>query len=96
VVLSACDTALAKEINGQGLIGLTRGFMYAGAGGVMASLWSIDDRATAELMGHFYGALLREAKTPAAALREAQLRMRRNQHWRSPYFWASFQLQGDY
>jgi CHAT domain-containing protein/Tfp pilus assembly protein PilF len=96
VVLSACDTALGKEINGEGLIGLTRGFMYAGAGRVMASLWSIDDRATAELMGHFYGALLREGKTPAAALREAQLRMRKNQHWRSPYFWASFQIQGDY
>lgn len=96
VVLSACDTALGKEINGEGLIGLTRGFMYAGAGRVMASLWSIDDRATAELMRHFYGALLREGKAPAAALRDAQLRMRENEHWHSPYFWASFQIQGDY
>ena len=96
VVLSACETGLGKESGGEGLVGLTRGFMYAGASRVMASLWKIDDRATAELMGHFYQAMVGQGMTPAAALRAAQLRMRKDRRWRSPYFWAAFQIQGEW
>jgi CHAT domain-containing protein/Tfp pilus assembly protein PilF len=96
VVLSACDTGLGKDVRGEGLIGLTRGFMYAGASSVMASLWRVDDDATTELMKHFYQGVLKDGLRPAAALREAQLRMWRQKRWRSPYFWAGFVLQGDY
>src|SRR5207302_2861076 len=74
VVLSACQTALGKEIKGEGLIGLTRGFMYAGARRVVASQWVVDDQATSELMRVFYQGMLGEKKMePAAALREAQI-----------------------
>jgi len=96
VVLSGCETALGKKIEGEGLVGLTRGFMYAGATRVMASLWKIDDRATAEFMRHFYTALLGKKMRPAAALRAAQLEMRNDQRWSSPYYWAAFQIQGEW
>lgn len=96
VVLSACSTGLGKEVKGEGLIGLTRGFMYAGAGGVVASLWKVDDDATAELMKHFYQGLFQKQLTPAAALREAQLTMLRQTRWQSPYYWAAFVIQGQY
>jgi CHAT domain-containing protein/Tfp pilus assembly protein PilF len=96
VVLSACDMALGKEIRGEGLIGLTRGFMYAGAETVVASLWRVDDRATAELMRHFYEGMLREGLAPSAALRRAKLKVYEQPEWRSPYFWAAFTLQGEY
>lgn len=96
VVLSACQTALGKEIRGEGIVGLTRGFMYAGAERVVASLWRIDDRATAELMRRFYQAMLQEALPPAAALRAAQVSMWREKRWQSPYYWAAFTLQGEW
>jgi CHAT domain-containing protein len=96
VVLSACRTALGKDVRGEGLIGLTRGFMYAGASTVVASLWKVDDAATAELMKQFYGNMLRDGMPPAAALREAQNSIRQNPRWRSPYYWAAFTLQGEY
>jgi CHAT domain-containing protein/Tfp pilus assembly protein PilF len=98
VVLSACQTALGREVRGEGLIGLTRGFMYAGAPRVVASLWRIDDRATAELMRRFYTKMLRADKPlrPAAALREAQVEMWRSERWRSPYYWAAFTIQGEW
>jgi CHAT domain-containing protein len=96
VVLSACRTALGKEVRGEGLIGLTRGFMYAGSARVLASLWSVEDRATAELMGSFYRGMLREGLSPAAALRKAQLEMARDPTRKSPYFWAGFSLQGEW
>jgi len=96
VMLSACQTGLGKEIRGEGLVGLTRGFMYAGAARVGTSLWKVDDAATAELMSHFYQAVLREGKTPAAALRHAQMKMWPQKRWRSPYYWAAFVLQGDW
>ncbi|HYX24913.1 MAG TPA: CHAT domain-containing tetratricopeptide repeat protein, partial [Thermoanaerobaculia bacterium] len=96
VVLSACRTALGKEVRGEGLIGLTRGFMYAGAARVLATLWSVEDQATAELMGNFYRGMLREELSPAAALRKAQLEMRRDPKRRSPYYWAGFSLQGEW
>ncbi|HKI05181.1 MAG TPA: CHAT domain-containing protein [Thermoanaerobaculia bacterium] len=96
VVLSACRTALGKEIRGEGLVGLTRGFMYAGASRVLASLWSVEDRATAELMGSLYRGMLREGLSPAAALRKAQLEMAKNPNRKSPYYWAGFSLQGEW
>jgi len=96
VVLSGCQTALGEEISGEGLIGLTRGFMYAGARRVVASLWSVDDLAASELMTRFYGAMEQEKKRPAAALRNAQREMYRQQRWHSPYYWASFELQGEW
>jgi CHAT domain-containing protein len=96
VVLSACNTALGKEVKGEGLIGLTRGFMYSGARGVVASLWKVDDDATAELMKHFYAGLFQKGLTPAAALRDAQLALRSQKRWRSPYYWAAFVIQGEY
>jgi CHAT domain-containing protein len=97
VVLSACQTGLGKEIRGEGLVGLTRGFMYAGAARVVATLWKVDDVATAELMKHFYGGLLgREPQTPAAALREAQRALSRQKRWASPYYWAGFTQQGEW
>lgn len=97
VVLSACQTALGKEIRGEGLVGLTRGFMYAGAARVAASLWKVDDRATAELMRRFYEGMLGEKRLrPAAALRAAQISLWKETRWQSPYYWAAFVLQGEW
>jgi CHAT domain-containing protein/Tfp pilus assembly protein PilF len=96
VVLSACETGLGKEISGEGLIGLTRGFMYAGASRVIATTWTADDAATADLMAGFYKALEREGLSPAAALRQAQLQMWKQKRWHDPYYWAGFQIQGEW
>jgi CHAT domain-containing protein/tetratricopeptide (TPR) repeat protein len=96
VVLSACRTALGKDVRGEGLLGLTRGFMYAGASSVVASLWKVNDEATAELMRQFYVNMLQKQMTPAAALREAQNSIRQRTNWQSPYYWAGFTLQGEY
>ena len=96
VVLSACETALGREIGGEGLVGLVRGFMYAGATRVMASLWSVDDEVTADLMAHFYKSLEQDGLSPAAALRAAQLAVRKESRWRAPYYWAGFQLEGEW
>lgn len=96
VVLSACETALGKDIRGEGLVGLTRGFMYAGVPRIVASLWNVDDAATAELMGMFYKAMLTEGKRPADALRTAQVHMWRTNQWSYPYYWAAFTLQGEW
>jgi CHAT domain-containing protein/tetratricopeptide (TPR) repeat protein len=96
VVLSACQTGLGKEIKGEGLVGLTRGFMYAGAARVAASLWKVDDAATAELMKLFYRRMLREGMRPAAALRAAQVEMWKRPQWQSPFYWGAFVLQGEW
>jgi CHAT domain-containing protein len=96
VVLSACRTGLGKDVRGEGLIGLTRGFMYAGASSVVASLWKVDDEATAELMKRFYTNMLQGGMTPAEALRVAQNSIRQEPQWSAPYYWAAFTLQGDY
>ncbi len=97
VVLSGCQTALGKDVRGEGLVGLTRAFMYAGAPRVVSSLWKVDDVATAELMGRFYSAMLGPKKLrPAAALRAAQNALRSEPRWRSPYYWAGFVLQGEW
>ncbi len=95
VVLSGCRTGLGKEIKSEGLVGLTRGFMYAGSARVLVSLWDIDDKASAELMAHLYKAILTEHMTPAAALRTAQLKVSNDKRWQAPYYWAAFVLQGE-
>ena len=96
VVLSGCQTALGKDLKGEGLIGLTRGFMYAGVPRVIASLWNVDDRATSELMKRFYRGFLIQGLPPAAALRAAQKSMFLERGWSSPYYWAPFTLQGEW
>jgi CHAT domain-containing protein len=96
VVLSACETGLGKEVRGEGLIGLTRGFMYAGAPRVVASLWNVDDEATATLMGLFYQAMEQQRMSPAAALRHAQVEISKQDRWHDPYYWAGFVLQGEW
>lgn len=96
VVLSACQTGLGKEIKGEGLVGLTRGFMYAGAARVVVSLWNVNDKATSELMAKFYRKMLKNGQRPAAALRSAQVEMWRQRQWQSPYYWAAFVLQGEW
>jgi len=96
IVLSACETGLGKEIKGEGLIGLTRGFMYSGAPRVVASLWNVDDLATAELMKLFYQRMLKDGLPAGAALRAAQLELSGQKRWASPYFWAGFVLHGEW
>ncbi|HEU4389138.1 MAG TPA: tetratricopeptide repeat protein [Blastocatellia bacterium] len=96
VVLSACRTALGKDVKGEGLVGITRGFMYAGAPRVVASLWDVKDVATAELMKRFYRQMLQKGLPPAAALREAQISMLREPRWQAPYYWAGFELLGEW
>jgi CHAT domain-containing protein len=96
VTLSACETGLGKEVKGEGLVGMTRGFMYAGARQVVASLWKVDDAATAELMGRFYKGMLQEGLRPAAALRRAQVEMRKQRQWADPYNWGAFTIQGEW
>ena len=99
VVLSACQSGQGKLISGEGLVGLARGFLYAGAASMVVSLWSVDDQATAELMSRFYQKMLgSEHLRPAAALRAAQLSMVSdlNQRWNQPLYWAPFIVQGDW
>ncbi|MEG4249975.1 CHAT domain-containing protein [Microcoleus sp. Pol10D4] len=96
VVLSACQTGLGKDIKGEGLVGLTRGFMYAGAPRVVVSLWSVEDQVTSELMTRFYKKMLQDKLAPAAALRAAQIEVLQLPEWQSPYYWAAFGLQGEW
>lgn len=95
VVLSACESALGKEVKGEGVVGLTRGFMYAGSRRVVSSLWEVDEFQTADLMARFYQHLLEGNEPTASALRLSQLFM-----WQTlklpPYYWAAFQLQGEW
>ncbi|MGL5065867.1 MAG: tetratricopeptide repeat protein [Microcoleus sp.] len=96
VVLSACQTGLGQNIQGEGMVGLTRGFMYAGAQRVAVSLWNVDDEGTSVLMQKFYQKMLEEKLAPAAALRAAQLELMSQEKWISPYYWAAFTLQGEW
>jgi len=96
VVLSACQTALGKQVQGEGVVGLTRGFLHAGARQVLASLWKVPDRGTAELMKELYRAMLVEGRRPPAALRQAQQKLLRTRPFDAPYSWAAFVLQGDW
>jgi CHAT domain-containing protein len=96
VTLSGCRTGLGKQIGGEGMIGLTQGFMYAGAARVMVSLWDVNDQATAEFMGRLYKFMLGpQHLSPAAALRATQISIMREQRWQSPYYWSAFVLQGE-
>jgi len=95
VVLSSCDSALGKDVEAEGIIGLPRGFLYAGAKSVIASLWKVNDDATATLMSRLY-ARIKKGDSPGLALRGAQLEMLRDEQWSNPYYWAAFVLQGDY
>jgi tetratricopeptide (TPR) repeat protein len=94
VMLSACQTGLGNTVPGEGLIGMTHGFMYAGALRVGVSLWSVDDESTSELMQQFYQNLWQNKQSHAAALRQAQLSM--HQKGQAPYYWAAFTLQGEW
>ncbi|MBW4613612.1 MAG: tetratricopeptide repeat protein [Desmonostoc vinosum HA7617-LM4] len=96
VVLSACETGLGKEVKGEGLVGLTRGLMYAGAARVVVSLWNVNDEATSLLMRQFYSEMLQRGLSPAAALRAAQLKLWQQEQWRNPYSWAGFTLLGEW
>lgn len=96
VVLSACRSALGKQISGEGFVGLTRGFISVGAQNVVASLWKVDDEATAEFMNQFYRALLAEHSTPTAALQKAKRAMQQHPKWNNPYYWAAFISHGEY
>lgn len=96
VTLSACRTGLGQMLHGEGIIGLTRAFLYAGADSVVVSLWNVNDIATASLMKSFYKHL-QKGLGKDEALRQAKLELLRGQQpaWRHPYFWASFVLVGD-
>jgi CHAT domain-containing protein/Tfp pilus assembly protein PilF len=97
VVLGGCRTGLGKEIKGEGLMSLTRGFMYAGAPRVIVSAWEVQDRPSAALMVKFYRYLLGPKRlSAAAALRAAQIEMSRDKQFAAPYFWAGFTLQGEW
>jgi CHAT domain-containing protein len=95
VVLGACETGLGKLVKGEGLIGLTRGFMYAGSRRVMATLWKVDEEATIELIKRFFE-LNKQGKSVSASLREAQLSMMNEKRWNDPYYWSGLILQGDW
>jgi len=90
------QTGLGKEIKGKGLVGLTHGFMYAGAARVVVSLWNVNDKATADLMTKFYEKILKQGARPAVALRAAQVEMWKQKHWQSPYYWAAFTMHGEW
>jgi CHAT domain-containing protein/Tfp pilus assembly protein PilF len=96
VVLSACQTALGKEIKGEGLVGLTRGFMYAGSSRVVASLWNVSDSVTAQFMKQFYQGMFVSGLPPAAALRAAQVALWKSKAASAPYYWAAFGLHGEW
>jgi CHAT domain-containing protein/Tfp pilus assembly protein PilF len=97
VMLSACETGLGKEKRGEGVLGLTRAFMYAGAPTVGVTLWSVADKSTATLMTDFYRRLFSAGEVPAsAALRDAQLAMISDKKYSAPFFWAPFVLVGDW
>lgn len=96
VVLSACRSAAGADLPGEGLVSLTRGFLYAGAAGVVATLWDVDDRATAELMQRFYEGLVTRKLPPGQALQQARQAVRADPRWRHPYYWAGITLHGEW
>ena len=96
VILSACQTALGRDVRGEGMASLTRGFLHAGARGVVSTLWEVRDRQTSELMVRFYRGMLHDGLKPVAALRAAQLAMMRDPASSAPFYWAGFVLQGEW
>jgi len=95
VVLSSCESALGKDLGSEGIIGLPRGFLHAGARRVIASLWKVDDEATVALMRSLYRRL-QQGEQPAQALRGAQLDLLKDKRLSDPYYWAAFVMEGDY
>jgi len=97
VMLSACETGLGKEKRGEGVMGLTRAFLYAGAPAVGVSLWSVADKSTADLMTEFYKRLLAsDTASPSTSLREAQLALINGKKYSAPFYWAPFVMVGDW
>ncbi|MEH1926587.1 CHAT domain-containing protein, partial [Nostoc sp.] len=96
IVLSACESGLGQEVKGEGLVGLTRGLMYAGSPRVIVSLWKVNDQATSLLMQELYKQILQQDKSPAVALREAQLKLWQQPEWQNPRYWAAFTMQGEW
>jgi CHAT domain-containing protein len=94
VVLSACSTALGREVRGEGLVGLVGGFLSSGTQGVIASYWDVDDAATAELMSRFYRHLFVDGESPSKSLQMAQSSMWSERRWLSPELWGAFEFQG--
>lgn len=95
VTLSACETGLGQELRGEGLVGLTHAFFYAGASSVMVSLWSVSDASTASLMNEFYEQLRKNGeRDKSVAVRQAQLKMIAGKRYAHPFYWAPFILQG--
>jgi CHAT domain-containing protein/tetratricopeptide (TPR) repeat protein len=96
VVLSACQTAIGKDVPGEGVMGLARGFIAAGAARVVASQYKVDDEATGELMRAFYEEMLGPNRlAPAAALRAAQMKLAAQPRWRDPHWWSAFVITGE-
>lgn len=95
ITLSSCQTAIGKEKRGEGVIGLARAFFYSGAKRVISTLWSVNDESTSELMIKFYKNI-NKGLPPSLALRQAQLEMLKTSKYKSPYYWAPFQIQGEY
>ena len=96
IVLSACQTALGKEVRGEGMIGVSRGFLYAGSNRIVASLWKVDDSATAEFMKLFYRNHLQKGMSASASLRQAKIDLKKIARFRSPFYWSAFVLLGDW
>ncbi|MEH2440706.1 CHAT domain-containing protein [Nostoc sp.] len=96
IVLSACETGLGKEIQGEGLVGLTRGLMYEGAERLVVSLWQVSDEGTSVFMQEFYKQMLQQGKPANQALRETQLKMWHEEKWRDPNYWAAFTFLGEW
>jgi CHAT domain-containing protein/tetratricopeptide (TPR) repeat protein len=96
VVLSACQTGLGKLVRGEGMVGLTRAFMYAGTSSVMVSLWSVSDMSTATLMGEFYKNLIKDKLSKTDALRKAQLTLMSDEKYAHPFYWAPLILIGNW
>jgi len=96
VVLSACNTGIGKEVKGEGLLSLNNAFLQTGAKSVVSSLWKVEDYAARELMKNFYRELTSGTVTTAEALRRAQIKLRQNPQYKSPFYWAAFTVQGDF
>ena len=94
VVLSACSTALGKNLSGEGPLSLTQAFLLAGSSRVVASLWNVQDQATAFLITTFYKELIQNNQSPADALRLAKIRLFEEPKWRAPFYWGGFEAIG--
>jgi CHAT domain-containing protein len=94
VVLSACETGMGKMVRGEGVLGLPRALLFAGASNVVMSLWSVSDEATAELMTRFYEEMTDRKRPPAQALARAKVSMLESERWSHPFYWAGFVFLG--